>query len=231
MKKLILFLLPFFIFISCNSTKVESYNYDDEDSYNYEESEEKLIQTPETSEDYLGDFDAIKMSELMFLTKTRKTVKPRQVSKVYLVPRSNTVELTFRDSVNEVTLSLNKSEREKMINVCNTFLEQYESKTVPHQKVNSKTAYLKSKMKVWYGVLSATVQCSSNDYFMNCEFINKKPYLLIQLIPSRCDDKEEFTPKTALYMSPSQVRDFIEAMDQEYLNSYLEDLIEKAYTY
>lgn len=231
MKKLILFLLPFLLFISCNSTKVESYDYDD----NYYESGESLdtkeITTPKTSDSFLGDFEPIKMANLMFLIKSKNDLKPKQISKVYLVPRKNTVELTFRDIANEITISFNKAEREKIINVCNTFLEQYESKTVPHQKVNSKTAYLKSICTVWYGVFNAEIQCSRNEYFVNCEFINKKPYLLIRLIPSRCDEKDEFTPATSLYMSPSQIRDFIEEMSQDNLNALVKNLNEKAYTY
>jgi len=229
MKKLILFLLPFLFFVSCNSTKVESYSYDDE-PYEADDASE-VTEAPEKTDDFIGDFEPIRMSEIMVLTKSRDDVKPKQISKVYLVPRTNCVELDFRHSADEIIISLNKAERDKLLGACNTFLEQYESKTVPHQKVTSKTAYYKSSCTLYYGVLSPEIQCSKNEYFVNCEFIKKRPYLLIKFIPSRCDEKDQFTPKVSLYMSPSQVRDFIEAMDQEYLNSYLDDLIEKAYTY
>lgn len=231
MKKIIPLFITLLCLISCNSTKVENYTYDENDYYDSEESFSEEVIQPEKSDDFLGDYNAIALNELMFLVKSKNEVKPKQISKIYLVPRSNTVEISFRDVLNEITISFNKAERNKIINTCNLFLEQYESRTVPHHKVNSKTAYLRSTVRVWYGVVNATVECSKNDYFINCEFINKKPYLLIRLTPTRCDKKDEFTPKASLYLSPSQVRDFIKTLDQEYLNSFVEEYNTKAYTY
>ena len=39
------------------------------------------------------------------------------------------------------------------------------------------------------------------------------------------------TPKFDLYFSPTQLRDFMELLDQEYLNSQVQELRDKAYTY
>lgn len=220
-----------FVFISCASNDKYSdnldYSYEDDDYA--EDVEEIVIHT--TSENFLGDYDPIEMEELMFLQKSKKAMKPRQIRSVYLVPRNNTVELRFRDSANEVIIALNQNDRTKIIEACQLFLEQYEEKTLPHQKVNSKTAYYKGRCNTWYGVLSAATGCSKTDYYVNCEFINKRPYLILAFLPSRTDDGRSFTPKVTLYMSPTQIETFIQQMNQENLNSYVQTLDKKAYTY
>ena len=67
---------------------------------------------------------------------------------------------------------------------------------------------------------------------MICEFINKKPYLLLRFAPTEStSDPGQFTPKVSLYMSPSQIRDFLEIMDQQNLETAIKESKAKAYTY
>lgn len=237
-KTIILCALSMPLIMSCASNKKSSkadYSYDDGNDYLEEESEDEYSEIPievrPVSDDYLGDFDPIQLQSLMVLRKSGKKLNPKEYQKFYLVPRSNSVELTFRDVANEVSVIWSKPERDKIIEACNTFLKQYEEKTVPHQKVNSKTAYFKSKCSVWFGVLNADNGCSKNDYFVNCEFIDKRPYLVFKFIPTRCDKVDAFTPKFALYMSPSQIREFLEVINQENLEALLKEKRERAYTY
>lgn len=232
MKKILLsiFLLFLICIISCssnNTNNLEQDNYSDDD-YGTVES---TIVSPEVSNTFLGDFDPIQMQDLMFLQKTKNTVKPKEIKSVYLVPRTNTIELCFRDTVNEITICWNKTEREKIIEACNTFLKQYEERTVPHHKINDKTAYVKSKAPLWFGVLGSNITCQNTDYYVNCEFIDKKPYLLIKYVPSRTDDGKSFTPSLSLYMSPTQIREFLEIIKQENLEEMVKKLNDKAYTY
>lgn len=229
MKKTILIFLSIFLIFSCASNKNESYN---EDFYDDDYGETPIIEQPEVTESFLGDFNIIELDDLMFLQKSKGAVKPKEIKTIYLVPRTNSVEFHFRDNINYVCLILNKAERDKIFTACETFLEQYESRTVPHQKVNSKTAYVSSKCSLWFGVLTPSTGCESNDYYVNCEFINKQPYLLIQFLASRCEEpKDTFTPNVSLYMSPSQIREFMEVLKQENLEEKVKGLKEKAYSY
>jgi len=231
MKKLLLLIPALLLLISCASKQSEEYETDyPEYDLDYNE-EEKIINHKDADDNFLGDFDVIRMPDIMMLSKTKKDVKPKQLNNNYLVPRSNSVEITFRDVANVICVKLNKQERDKLLEVCNRFLNEYESKTLPHHKNNSKNAYIVSKTTTWFGISGPATECSKTTYYLDCEFINKKPYLLIKFLPSRCDEKDAFSPTVSLYMSPSQIRDFIEVMDQEYLNSLVDDLIEKAYTY
>lgn len=221
------FLLVPFIFCACASNKVEDYDYT-EDKY----GDEAIIEQPEITDTFIGDFNIVKLDDMMFLQKSNGNVKPKEINTIYLVPRTNNVEFHFRDNINNLCIILDKAERDKIFAACETFLQQYEERTVPHQKVNAKTAYVNSQCSVWFGLLTPSTGCEKNDYYVNCEFINKQPYLLLHFVPSRCKDVEDtFTPKISLYMSPSQIREFMTLLDQERLNSLVSGLKDKAYTY
>ena len=149
------------------------------------------------------------------------------------MPRENTIEIHFRTTVNSVCIILNQKEREKLRDSIQLFLSQYESKTLPRHKTNAKTSYYKSKCGYYYGVLEATVGTDNNDYWTNCAIIEKRAYFLLHMVPTRSTGKnnKSFTPKLNLYFSPSQLKDFLEILDQEYLNYEVEELRKKAYTY
>ena len=237
MKKTILPLLILSaIFVSCASTKTAdtAYSYDDDDYYEDDLEDidySSIIDIPVSTDDYMGDFDPIQLEPVMILKKSGKKLSPKELRNFYLVPRSNSVELTFRDTANEVCIIFSKAERDKILDTCQTFLNQYDEKTLPHHKINSKTAYFNSKCGLWYGVLNSSTSCSANDYYLNCEFIDKRPYLLFHFTPTRCDKVDAYTPKVNFYMSPSQIRDFMEIIKQENLEALLTEKRERAYTY
>lgn len=231
MKKIgIILIITSMIFLSCASNKSQNIEEDYSEELNYTTKKSKNLQ-PEISDNFLGDFEPVEMSPIMVLVKSKGSVKPKEIKNVYLIPRTNNVELRFRDIVNDVCIILNKAERDKIVLACETFLLQYEEKTVPHQKINEKTAYVSSKCSVWFGIVSSGNGCTKNDYYVNCEFIDKKPYLLLKFLPTRCDNTSGFTPKIELYMSPTQIRTFLEEIKQENLEALVKTLEEKAYTY
>lgn len=219
-----------FMFISCasNDTSDYDYNYDyTEDEYGYINDTE-----PVSSDDFLANIDPVELQSIFFLYKSGKKVTPKEIKKVYLVPRTNAVELHFHTGANQIGIVLRKAERDKILDACRLFLQQYEEKTLPHTKVNKKNAYFSSTCSLWYGVLTPSNGCEKNIYYMICEFINKKPYLLLRFAPTQTTTGErQSTPKISLYMSPSQIRDFLEIMDQENLERTIQETKKKAYTY
>ena len=231
MKKIgIILILTSMIFLSCASNKSQNIEEDYSEELNYTTKKSKNLQ-PEISDNFLGDFEPVEMSPIMVLVKSKGSVKPKEIKNVYLVPRTNSIEMHFRNGINDICLIFDKTERDKISEACNTFLTQYEEKTIPHQKVNASTAYFKSKCSLWYGVVSNGNGCTKTDYFLNCEFINKQPYLLFKFQPTRCDNTNNFTPGVELYMSPTQIRTFLEEIKQENLEALVKTLEEKAYTY
>ena len=223
-------LLAALLVISCASKSSDDYDY----TYDYTEDENTFINGSEDvfTDDYLGNFDPIELEPVYFLTKKGKKVSPKEVRKIYLVPRTNAVEMHFLSGANQIGVVLRKQERDKILDTCRLFLQQYEEKTLPHTKVSSKNAYFNSTCSVWFGVMSPSYGCEKNKYFMICEFIDKKPYLLLRFTPtSSTTNQGVSTPKVSLYMSPSQIRDFLEAMDQENLEALIQESKKKAYTY
>ena len=220
-----------FMVISCASKdSAEDYDYE----YDYTQDEYGYINDtePVSTEDFLANIDPVDLAPLYFLKKSGKKVVPKEVGKVGLVPRTNAVELHFRDGTNEIAIILRKAERDKILNACQKFLYQYEDKTIPHTKTNRKNAYFNSTCSVWYGLISTSNGCEKNNYYVIPEFIDKRPYLLIRFAPTKNTSGEDsFTPKISLYMSPSQIRDFMEQMDQTKLEEAIQENKKKAYTY
>ena len=234
MKKIIINLLVIFfisLFISCAS-KNSTEDYDSSYDYTLDESEYINDETPVATDDFLANIEPVELEPIYFLKKNGKKMVPREVTKIALIPRTNAVEMHFRDGPNEIAIILRKSERDKILDACQTFLQQYEEKTLPHTKVQKKNAYFSSRCSLWYGLLSPSNGCEKNIYYVICEFIDRKPYLLIRFAPTEnTSGQQAFTPKVSLYMSPSQIRDFIEQMNQEKLEESIKVNKKKAYTY
>ena len=221
-----------FTFISCASKESTTYDY----TYDYTLDEDTFINEGddrEVGDNFLANIDPVYLPSLFFLKKSGKKMVPKEVSKVAIVPRTNAVEWHFYDGTNNIAIILRKAERDKIFEACNQFLEKYESKTLEHTKVGKKNAYFVSKCSVWYGLLSAANGCEANNYYVTHEFVNKRPYLLLRFLPTRSTDEDNYsyTPKISLYMSPSQIRDFLEQMSQEELEAAIQANKQKAYTY
>ena len=145
-------------FISCASKSQDTYDYSYDDSYDYtlDESEITFEEEAESNENFLADIAPVDLEPLYFLRKSKKTMKPLEVRKVALVPRTNAVEFHFRETANDIAVIWRKAERDKILEACQNFLDKYENKTLEHFKVSSKTAYFKSKCSLWYGPTSST---------------------------------------------------------------------------
>ena len=220
------------LFMSCASKEAyeEEAPYYEEDGLEAELSDHYV--SPEMSDDFLGNFNPIQLDSKVALVKQMSKLSVKQLDDNYLNPKKNTIEITFRYGVNVTTIILNKAERDKIKEAAEQFLADYESKTLKRQKPNSKTAYFKSKCTLYWGVLSDSNVSYKNAYFANHEFINKRAYFLLHFIPSETKKGgDTYTPKTVLYFSPTQLRDFIELLDQDYLNAQVKSLRDKAYTY
>ena len=220
-----------FTVISCQTNK-EEYVYEDDDIiFADREEDNPAFVAPAITDDYLGDFDPILLKSTVALTKSGKKMKPKTLSKSYIVPRSNNLEIHFHQGPNKICVIFNKAERDKFKEAAELFLEQYDTKTIERHKPNKKNAYYRSRCSLWYGLTALTYGTGKNDYWTNCNIIDKHAYFMIHFIPSHNDNGKDVTPKFDLYFSPTQLRDFLELMDQEYLNSQVQELREKAYTY
>ena len=216
---------------SCASTSKEYVYEDEEIIFADKEKENPAFVAPAMTDEYLGDFDPIKLKTTMSLQKSGKKMKPKELTSSYLVPRTNAVEIHFRATVNKICIIMNKDERAKFKAAAEQFLNEYDTKTIERHKPNKKNAYYVSRCSLWYGLSGLASGSSRCDYWTNSEIINKHAYFMIHFTPSRTDDGKDLTPKETMYFSPTQLRDFLEIFDQEYLNNQVIELREKAYTY
>lgn len=217
--------------VSC-ATKKNEYVYEDDDIiFADREAENPAFIAPAITDEFLGDFDPLLVKSCVGLQKFGKKMKPKELTKNYLVPRTNNLEIHYRAAVNKICIILNYEERQKLKETAEQFLNEYETKTIDRHKVNKKTAYYSSQCSLWYGLSGLGSGSSKCDYWTNAEIINKHAYFLIHFTPSRTDDGKDLTPKENLYFSPTQLRDFIEILDQDYLIDQVKDLRSKAYTY
>lgn len=220
-----------FLVLSCQSNKSEYVYEDDDIVYADSEAEHPAFLAPEITDQFLADLDPIILKATVALMKSGKKMKPRELKKSYIVPRTNALEIHFRTTVDNICIILNKAEREKFKEAANLFLEKYENKTLEHRKPTKKNAIYYSRLSLWYGVLGLTSGTEKNDYWTNYNIIDKHAYFMIHFVPSHNDNGEDMTPKFDLYFSPTQLRDFMELLDQDYLNSQVQELRDKAYTY
>ena len=233
--------LSAFLLASCATTKtskdIAQPEFEDGLYVSPEEAQELAdleseVKAPEMTDTFLGDFNAISLKETICLMKSGKKMRPKELSKTFLIPRSNKIEIHFRDVANQVCIILDKAERDKITEAANQFLQEYETKTLHRDKVNRKSAYYVSKNAgVYFGISGYSNGTDHCEYYTNSEIFDKHAYFLINFISSRTEQGSGFTPKTKLYFSPTQLRDFLEILDQSYLNSQVEDLRKRAYTY
>ena len=224
------------IFTSCASKEAE----DDEIYYEGDEGFSTEIEAPQMTENFLGDFDAIKLEETMVLVKNLGKLKVKQLKSTYLVPRKNTVEFTFHYGANIIGLIMNQKERTAIIDTANRFFEEYENKELRKHKVNKRTAYYNSTMPLYWGIASTNYGSRKNKFYLNYEIIEKRAYFVIHFIPTRNDSDKNggstdtittMTPKVTLYLSPSQLHEFVDLLEQENLENLVKNYNKKAYTY
>ena len=82
---------------------------------------------------YLGNFDPIKLPEVMSLHMSFKKLAARDLSRNYLVPRTNKVEIYFRDNINAFCLILPEAARHAIIDAANKFVADQEAGTIEIQ--------------------------------------------------------------------------------------------------
>lgn len=180
---------------------------------------------------FLGDFNPIQLENLMALTHSNAGgIKPVEI-RAYLVPRTNTVELYFRIFANEIALVLDKKTRDLIKVSAEEYLALYEADNLPVREPSKKNAFIKGSVSVAWGLLSP-VRNTTAPFFTNYEYLDNKPYFMINLNPAPdANDTAAYSPSVNMYLSPSLLQDYLELTDQTYLESIVTEYNSKAYTF
>jgi len=178
---------------------------------------------------FLGDYAPIQFENLMGVSYNAKKIKPLEI-KAFFVPRMNTVELYFRLGINSMALVLDQETRETLLDSIYAYLEDYqEERFLPNYIPTKENVYKNGKLSISWGLLSPGYTASDSPFRTNYKNLDAKPYFYIYIQPSPDDKKENYSPKTEFYFSPSQLEALVEVLEQENLQAYIDELDTKAY--
>ena len=180
----------------------------------------------------LGNFDPMQLPDIMAMQISFKKLTGRNLTKNFLIPRTNKVEMHFRDNINALCLILPESTRHAIIDSANQFIEDQAAGTIKDEKATEKNAYAVARCDLWWGAASPVNGAEGIKLCVNSKYVDGRPYLAVR-VPSAAStsDNTLHSPYMELYFSPAQARDFCDVLDQEYLSGLVQQLIDKATAY
>lgn len=184
----------------------------------------------EPGDDYIADVNSFRMDYIRCLMADNLG-RPTAVDLVmYLYPRSNTLEIRWKSGINIVCWDLGKKERDAIAASAAQYLAAYNAGNLPEQKPSKKTAWWSGVIPTGWGVGGFTRTTDAKSY-ITYEYLEKgKPYFLIRSDPTRYEQEENVSsPKISIYLSPSQLENFLELISQEHLNAEANAIVEEAY--
>ena len=182
---------------------------------------------------FLGDFDPIKLESIMAWYPSFGKEKPKELS-LYFVPRTNTVEIYYRDDLNRVVLILPYSQRQALLQASMQFAQDIQNDVLQeNRKPTKKNAYSTSFCGVGWGVTGVARYTNKALLEFNYKYLDdKRPYFMLKAHSSPDnEDSSVYSPVLFLYFSPSQLESLQMILNQEHLQSFVDELNKKAYQY
>lgn len=181
---------------------------------------------------FLGDYDPIKLEPAMGWVPFFGSEKPKEID-LYFIPRTNMVEMHFRDLQNQVCVILSPEHRQLMIDAATEFMASQEQGPLPDRKANSKNYYSESKCSVGWGVLGLSRVTDSSRLQFNYEYFSDgRPYFLLRALPGPDKtDSTVYSPTIRAFFSPTQLEALYEILNQDALQALIDELNTKAFVY
>ena len=191
----------------------------------------------ETEPACLGDFDPVRLENVMALRSMFGKIKPTEI-RLYFVPRTNVVEAHFRDGMNAVVLMFTAKQRRSLAEAIDLYTKAYAEYTdgnraaMPDRKPGRKNAFTRGELSVAWGVLG-TARTAETEFRTNYEYLEKgKPYFMLTAERADAfDGSNTQSPLVNLYFSPSQLKALSEITRQDVLQKTVDILNEKAYDF
>lgn len=173
---------------------------------------------------FIADVDAISLGSLTYQIKSFGKLKQHTLSRFFVAPRRNTVEMWYRDGVNTEEIVLGQGARVAVAEAVRAFVNEWEEHNLQNVKANAKNAYASGYLDFSFGVVSAAHELERIPFYMNCIFIEGQPYLVMR-IPSQKVKNEDgvYSPYTELYFSRTQAETLAERLEQGYLEQLVQD--------
>lgn len=176
---------------------------------------------------FLGDFNPIQLDNLMAVRSTTSELKPLEME-AYFIPRSNNLELYFREGMNKYALILPYEARQAIEKAGQQYLTAYEEGTLVEEKPTEKNATQTAPASLSWGV-AGLARNGTTKIYTNHEFLEKgRPYFRITV--KQTNDKNDSStqsPRVEIYFSPALLRTFLEATQQEVFISQIEEMTQQ----
>ena len=188
--------------------------------------------TAEVDPDFLGDYDPIQLEDGMARTVSFGNEKPKELE-IYFVPRTNRVEIYFRDGMNKICIILTPEHRKLLMEAASNFFAGTENGTLEDRKPAKKNAYSETKCSVGWGLTGVSHTTKDARLQFNYEYLSdKRPYFMMKVLPGiDSSDSSMYSPSSALYFSPTQLENFCTIILQENLQALVDELNQRAYEY
>lgn len=187
---------------------------------------------PVVDPNFLGDYDPIQLENVMAWYNFFGKEKPKELE-MYFVPRTNNVEIYYREGQNKVCVILSQEQREQLKEVAALFTEGVEAGTLEDRKPTTKNAYYKSTCSVGWGVLGIGRVTEKSRLEYNHKYLKDgKVYLSVRAYPAADkNDSSVYSPDIELFFSPSQLETLFAQIDQSVLQARVDELNAQAYEY
>lgn len=191
--------------------------------------------TPKTQTadpNFIGDFDPIQLETVITRTIMFGKEKPVELE-LYFIPRTNIVEMYYRDFANKICLMMTPEQRRLLRLAAADFSLKAEAGVLENRKPTSKNAYSETNASVAWGVTGVARVSEKAKLQLNYEYLSDgRPYFTVKLVPGPDkNDSTVYSPSSTLYMSPTQVQTLCEVIDQDVLQAMVDDLNARANEY
>lgn len=183
---------------------------------------------PQDDPNFLGDFDPVQIGNVMASTVSFGSQKSKEIE-VFFAPRTNTIHLQLRDTINKINLSITKDLRTQFFEATTSFAASLNEDTLVNRKPTKKNAYSNSKCTIEWGITGSGHLTNDAQISFNYKYLDdNRPYFMIDL-KSGPDTIMEgaMSPQTDIYFSPSQLEDLYTMLSQENLQAIVDELKER----
>ncbi len=186
---------------------------------------------------YIADLNPIELEDIMCIRTSFGNLKPTELE-AYFIPRTNIVEIYFKDGLNKFCILFESHEREALFAGIDMYGEDIikfkegDTSVLEEREPTRKNYYTTSTMSVSWGVMGLS-RNAITDLYTNYEYIEKdKPYFLLK-VDSGEDLKETgaYSPAIELYFSQPHLEHLYEIMSQDALQALVDAKIEEAFAF
>lgn len=174
---------------------------------------------------YLGDFDPVLLETVDARVVHVNADKPKELE-VYFAPRTNCVEVYFRDLANKICVVLAPEHRTLLLEATASFMESAEAGTLADRRPTKKNSYSETKCSISWGMLGMGNKAKNARIQYNYKYLaDGNPYFLFRLLPgTEVNQPSTHSPAADIFFSPAELEAFCAILSQENLQAVVDEL-------